>query len=739
MKRILALLLILVMMSVPVLAETELIYRSEDVELHLPGRWNGKILILPNPTGATFYQKASYDKYMEEGIPGGGYLFTLGSCVNNGFESLPSYIYLGFCEDSAMNYYMELPTDYPAYMDDEIRAEWDDMYKMMRGIARGAVIRGSAMIPGSRQYTGTDPWGNPLAITVDAITGGRMNWTYTEDFDGQVLTQAFEGTELVNRQATFHVEAAVQDAEYITCDYSGTITLGADSLTIAFTAGEMTEASPEGGSTAYHVEALDEADRTVVLRSAMAETVDADPPAIITSGDFDYTVYGENATIVKYHGEKSTVEIPSEIDRHPVTEVGDEAFRYLKLKTVSFPDGFLKIGKKAFEYCEITDMLQLPGNVTISKDAFSYAKLPTVVIIPSGATVEECAFSYCEKMERAVIEPGSVIRSRAFENCDDLELVVCADNSLLEKNAFGYCRRMKQAILCGDVEAEENAFPDCGELKAAGAGEYDALKQSALDGPTDASPDDAEEKALEIINSPATLKGVTVTLEKATAVRNYKPDGFTYTFAGTLENNSDEGIMKVIYSFSLIDENGVSFRSFGEVYDGEDTAMPPHSKIDFTLDDIKWGKQSIPAAVEIGVSSVQTEAELPPVKFPRAGEYLYEALGNEKLAHIREDMPVELSFHVDQGGYGRTATFKTGDALEKAVKLFCAIQIGEESGEWVTDNYNWIELVWEDGSRTGISLNLNNLEYYVHSTPHTFELENLDAFWSYCAAYLEED
>ena len=138
MKRFIVLLLTLAIMALPALAEPELVYRTEDVELHLPAAWAERILILPTPTGAAFYQKASYDKYLEEsGIEGGGYLFTLGGCVNNDFEDLPSFIYLGFCEDSAMNYYMELPTDYPAYMDDEIRAEWDSMHNMMRGIAQG--------------------------------------------------------------------------------------------------------------------------------------------------------------------------------------------------------------------------------------------------------------------------------------------------------------------------------------------------------------------------------------------------------------------------------------------------------------------------------------------------------------------------------------------------------------------------------------------------------------------------
>ena len=745
MKRFLAILLLLAILSVPALAESELVYKTADVELHLPGSWAEKVLILPTPTGATFYQKASYDKYMEDGSPGGGYLFTLGGSVNRSFEDLPSFIYLGFCEDSAMNYYLELPTDYPAYMDDEIRAEWDSMHNMMRGIAQGAVIRGSAVKPDSKQYTGIDPWGNPLTITVDDITDAKIDWTYTEDFAAQLLVQSFKDTELINGQATFHIEGAIQDAEYITCDYSGTMTIEDDTITITYTAGEMTEESSEGSSTSYHVEALEEDDRTVVLTTTMPEYVDSAPPAIITSGDYDYSVHGETATIVKYNGDAQTVEIPSEIDGHPVTEVGAEAFRYRKLNAVSFPDSITTIGKQAFEYCEIPDTLQLPENVAISEDAFSYAKLPVVVTIPAGTTIEKCAFSYCENMERVVVEPGAIIKSRAFGYCGDLDYVVCAEDSHLETNAFEYCRKMKQAILCGDVETEEDAFNNCGKLEvtAAEAGEYDLLKQSALDGSlgeqTDSSPDEPKERPLEIISSPVTLNGVTVTLDQATAVKEQKPERFTYAFSGTLENNTDEGIMQVVYTFSLIDENGEEFRSFGEVFDGEDAALPPHTKIDFTHDGIRWGPQSVPAAVKIGISSIKTESELPAAHVPKAGEYLYRTLGDEKLANIQEEMPVELSFHVDQGGYGRTATFKTGEALDKAVKLFCAIKVGEESGEWVTDNYNWIGFTWEDGSRTGISLNLNNLEYYIHSTPHTYDLEELDAFWSYCADYLEED
>jgi hypothetical protein len=246
-------------------------------------------------------------------------------------------------------------------------------------------------------------------------------------------------------------------------------------------------------------------------------------------------------------------------------------------------------------------------------------------------------------------------------------------------------------------------------------------------------------KNLKIADSPVTQDGVTVTLEKASAQRRTKPDRYEYAFSGTIRNDSDEGIMKVVYTFALTDKNGEEFRSFGEVWDGVDSALPPHSSVPFSLEGIKWGAQSVPASVRIGISSVATESQLPAVKLPQPGDLLIQALGDEKLAAIREEPPAELAFHVDQGGYGRTAVFKEGEDLDRAVGLLCAVRIAGETEEYVTDNYNWIRLTWQDGSTTVISLNLRSLEISAHSSPRLYTLEGLDALWSFAADYLEED
>ncbi len=112
-------------------------------------------------------------------------------------------------------------------------------------------------------YAAIDPWGNPLTVTLtseDALSG-----TWSQNFNGVLFTQAFE-----NAGDGFSLEGPLGDSDAITCRYTGTMALDGDGLTVTFTDGEMTEASPEGGSTSYHVAALEEAQRTVALVPAVA-------------------------------------------------------------------------------------------------------------------------------------------------------------------------------------------------------------------------------------------------------------------------------------------------------------------------------------------------------------------------------------------------------------------------------------------------------------------------------------
>ena len=111
-----------------VLSDGSLIYYFEEVAVTLPADWQGKFEIVTTDNSAAFYHKASHEKWQEKYGEDGGKLFTLSCTINHDFSELPDFTYIGFSEDSVMNYFMIFPTDFQAYTEDEaVAAEFQQM------------------------------------------------------------------------------------------------------------------------------------------------------------------------------------------------------------------------------------------------------------------------------------------------------------------------------------------------------------------------------------------------------------------------------------------------------------------------------------------------------------------------------------------------------------------------------------------------------------------------------------
>ena len=133
-----------------------LYYDFPDISLHLPIEWEGRVTVEQSDDGVSFYQTASLERYSAEGLPGGGFLFALCAGADEGWRELPAYQYLGFSENAGLHFYLLLPSDYPAFPDDAVRAEYDGMAARIDEIAEMARIA-----PSMRFYTdgveSTDP------------------------------------------------------------------------------------------------------------------------------------------------------------------------------------------------------------------------------------------------------------------------------------------------------------------------------------------------------------------------------------------------------------------------------------------------------------------------------------------------------------------------------------------------------------------------------------------------------
>ena len=100
-----------------------MIYDFEEVEIMLPADWRGKVRIKVEDNGVSFYHNESREKWLETSGTEGGKLFTLSYSVNDDFTEFPDYSYIGFSDESVMNYFLIFPTDVQGYMQDGAVAE----------------------------------------------------------------------------------------------------------------------------------------------------------------------------------------------------------------------------------------------------------------------------------------------------------------------------------------------------------------------------------------------------------------------------------------------------------------------------------------------------------------------------------------------------------------------------------------------------------------------------------------
>lgn len=131
------------------------------------------------------------------------------------------------------------------------------------------------------QFSGNDPWGNELAITIRSLKDDKLTWTYTDTFEDatayQEITSKFkDGKTSFNIKDSIQVDGlkdiggqTVDISSSYSYDYSGTLTLKDGKLFVKYEKGSLTTVSSEGDSASYQVGPLDDKDKTVTLKKVV--------------------------------------------------------------------------------------------------------------------------------------------------------------------------------------------------------------------------------------------------------------------------------------------------------------------------------------------------------------------------------------------------------------------------------------------------------------------------------------
>ena len=141
----------------------------------------------------------------------------------------------------------------------------------------------------------------------------------------------------------------------------------------------------------------------IVLLSTTAVAANGDAITGGTTSDgFRYSAIdnGTAVGITGYAGPGGSVVIPSMIDGKPVVSIGDLAFIYCNMTSVTIPDSVISIGNYSFYQCLSLTSVTIGNGVTnIGKYSFDFCENLTSVSIGNNVTnIGSYAFSFCTSL-----------------------------------------------------------------------------------------------------------------------------------------------------------------------------------------------------------------------------------------------------------------------------------------------------------------------------------------------------
>lgn len=196
------------------------------------------------------------------------------------------------------------------------------------------------------------------------------------------------------------------------------------------------------------------------------KTTSATQPDLVDEKGFGYTIVdSKTLTIIKYEGTAMEIEIPSEYDGKPVTEIGDNAFRAISLKSVIVPDSIEVIGDRAFSNCSQLTNISLPeGLKEIKQFAFSYdVNLKSINLPSTLTTLGQYSFTGSGLESIKIPESITSLEHFTFYQCLELESAeIPATVKEFGKDVFAEDEKL---TIIGEAGSEAEKYADKQEIK----------------------------------------------------------------------------------------------------------------------------------------------------------------------------------------------------------------------------------------------------------------------------------
>ncbi len=208
-----------------------------------------------------------------------------------------------------------------------------------------------------------------------------------------------------------------------------------------------------------------------------------------STGEFEYTVENDIATITQYTGNSENVVVPSVIDGYNVKNIAFEAFRgdnAKNIKTVIVSEGIENIVDWLFTSCMQMESITLPSTINeLATDWFfigshklkelKFSGENSRYYLDNGVLYDSykkqlmlCpAQNNLKNGEYKILDGTTDIRSWAFSNCETLRKVIMPDSvTSIGDSSFCECSNLKEIVLSKNIDSMGyNTFGNIIDLK----------------------------------------------------------------------------------------------------------------------------------------------------------------------------------------------------------------------------------------------------------------------------------
>ena len=191
------------------------------------------------------------------------------------------------------------------------------------------------------------------------------------------------------------------------------------------------------------------------------------------SSDFVYTLLNDGTIEISgYTGTATDIVIPSTIDGHKVTSIGNSAFLKDSLLTsVEIPSGVSKIGDYAFGYCDSLGNTTIPSSVTsIAQNAFRNSSADLTIYCSKNTVASR--FAKENGIRRAeffytVLGDGTAEITAYYENATEVEIPSIVDGYVVTSigdQSFIFSDVKSVTIPDTVTKIDDYAFCQCNSL-----------------------------------------------------------------------------------------------------------------------------------------------------------------------------------------------------------------------------------------------------------------------------------